>query len=144
MQDARVSVGPLDFDALGEIHRIFEEDGLVVETEWDDPLNPRKLQIHFVDGFDEQTSGRIDAKWTTNGYYSFHYSQSELDFRFDCHPKPGVPDAHFHPPPDARTAVASCIDVDSASLVARAVHKCWREAYEADYPAEANTLSDPP
>jgi hypothetical protein len=144
MQDARVSVGPLDFDALGEIRRVFDEDGLVAETEWDDPLDPPKLQIRFADGFAEQTSGRIDAKWTTNGYYSFHYSQSGLDFRFDCHPKPDVPDAHFHSPPDATTVVASCITVDSAPLVARAVHRCWRVAYEADDPGAANTLSDPP
>jgi hypothetical protein len=38
MQDARVSVGPLDFDALAEIRRVFEEEGLVAQTGWDEPL----------------------------------------------------------------------------------------------------------
>lgn len=144
MQDARVPVGPLDFDALAEIRSVFEEDGLVAEIGFDNSLNPRKLQIHINDGLHGQDSARIDVKWTTNGYYSFHYSQHGLDFRFDRHPKSGVPDAHFHPPPDASNAGRSCIDVDSAVLVARAVHKCWRAAYNADDPANANSLPDPP
>lgn len=144
MQDARIPVGPLDFDALDEVRRVFETDGLVTETGWDDPLNPRRLQIHLGDGIGGQDSGRIDVTWTTRGYYSFHYSQSGLDFRFDCHPKPGAPDAHFHSPRDGENVVRSCIDVESAPLVARAVHRCWRTAYDGDDPSKANSLSDPP
>lgn len=144
MQDARIPVGPLDFDALREVRHVFEEEGLVDRVGLDDPLDPQQLEIRVTDGLSEGRAGRFDVKWTTRGYYSFHYSQSGLDFRFDSHPKAGVSATHFHTPPNAGTAVRSCIDVGSAELVARAVHKCWRAAYETDDPTMANSLDNPP
>lgn len=144
MQDARIPVGPLDFDALSRIRRVFEADGLVGEIEWDDPINPQQLQVGLDDGIGEPDVGRIDAKWTVEGYYSFHYGQPGLNFRFDRHPKRSRATAHFHSPPDGTTVVPSCIEVTTAELVARAVHDCWREAYETGDPTRANTFSNPP
>lgn len=113
------------------------------DTNWDDPINPQQLRVSLGDGIADQSRGRFDVRWTTEGYYSFHYSQPGLGFRFDYHPKPGVPDAHFHPH-GGGTALASCIAVESPELVARAIRKCWREAYESGDPSQANALSEPP
>jgi hypothetical protein len=54
-------------------------------------------------------SARLDVRWFEGGDYTFHYVESWGDdvwqCRWDRHPKPGEPRAHFHPPPEAAPTV---------------------------------------
>ena len=67
------------------------------------------------EGFGSNPSGRFDIVWTERDCYNFHYIETDgVDFRFDRHPEPNVPQKHFHEPPDANTSVLSCIEVEQS------------------------------
>lgn len=140
--------GAIDLPALQRIRNLWLDlEPLVDDTGYDDPVAPTELQIELANGFYDAPSARIDVQWSDRAYYSFHYVDDDgVNWRFDRHPNPHSPEAHFYPPPDAATqaAVASCIDVTEVSLVTRAVHAMWRAAYEADELARLNSVSNPP
>jgi len=54
-------------------------------------------------------AARLDVRWFEGGDYAVHYLETRDDdvwqCRWDRHPKPGAPTAHFHPPPDAASDV---------------------------------------
>lgn len=137
--------GPIDRTKLAHIRTLFDEtEPLVARTVYDDSVNPRRLHIYLTTGFDAK--GRFDVRWSDRNHYSFHYTELNLDFRFDSHPNPHSPLAHFHPPPAAssHTAVRSCIEVERAELVALAVIQRWRAALEQDDPSCLNEGDNPP
>lgn len=125
------SFGAIDTTSLVAIQKVFFEEPLVDSAEFDDITNPRELIISLSDGVD--SPGKFTIKWSINGNYSIHYSEAEVDFRFDHHPNPHSPMKHFHPPPDASRegAEESCIGVELDELVARGVLKAWRRWYES-------------
>lgn len=135
--------GPVDPTALRTIRDLcLEHEPLVDSARLEDPLNPQKLVVELADGVGTATAARFDVRWSLAGNYSFHYTdEAGRDFRFDCHPKPGAPSRHFHPPPDAPSTPVepSCISVATVSLVTRAVLAQWRVAYDR---AEFDCLND--
>lgn len=142
--EAAPGFGAIDAQSLQTVRFVFEDhEPLVEETALDDPLNPRVLHVELSAGFDGP--GRFDVRWSTRDFYSYHYSESGLDARFDRHTNPHSPLEHFHPPPDAaRDGAASCIEVDRRELVTLAVLQCWRAAHERNDPSLLNGQRDPP
>jgi len=105
---------------------------LVTSTEFDNKLNPEAVHL-YLDGGIKTGSGRFDVTWTTKGYYRYHYTEGEdFNYRYDCHPRIELPDAHFHEPPHAShdDAVPSCIEVHTVRLVTLAVLQLWRDTVE--------------
>lgn len=100
-------VGAVDHVVLQQIREIFlNEEPLVESAVVDDPLNPTELVVEFASRLN--ASGRMEITWWETGAYRYHYTERDgIDFRFDNHPKENVPDAHFHPPPDAGDAEPS-------------------------------------
>lgn len=132
-EDITGPVGPVDYPVLSQIRALFiDEEPLVDSTAFDDPLNPTELVVRFTTGI--ETPGRMEITWWESGAYRFHYTeQGSVDFRFDRHPKEGVPEAHFHPPPDAGPPVPSCLaGVTQPQVLARAVRSQWRRAVVED------------
>lgn len=145
-RDAERRFGAPDVDALKRIRDRFQRhEPLVDDVAFDSATNPTTLHVRLTDGI--RDPGRFDVRWSDRGYYSVHYREpdSGLECRFDRHPKPGAPEAHFHPPPDAASSVdPSCIEVALPDLVALAVIQAWRNAYEADDLGAINAVEDPP
>jgi hypothetical protein len=117
--------------------------------EFDNRLDPSTVRIEMGEGFD--APGRFDVRWFNDDRYSIHYKEPAtlgtnptLEFRFDRHSKPGVADAHFHPPPDAGDPEDSCIQVRRTKLVAIAVGKLWRAAWNTGDLGLLNTARNPP
>ncbi len=139
--------GSIYLPALQRIRTLWPEPEPLVDTaSFDDMISPSELHVTLTDGLGTAETARFDIRWSERGMYSFHYvDTNDLNWRFDRHPNPHSPDAHFHPPPDASTdeAVPSCITVTEFSLVTRAVHAMWRAAYEHDID-RLNSLSNPP
>lgn len=82
-------------------------------------MSPRylELQLDASQCPASVTAARLDIRWYEGDEYSVHYLESwENDgwqCRWDRHPKPDAPAAHFHPPPTASAAVEeSDIDAD--------------------------------
>lgn len=147
MADSEQGFGQPDASALSRIRDQFERhEPFASEYSFDSSENPTTLSITFSDGF--HGPGRFDIRWSRRGYYSFHYREpdADLDFRFDRHPNPHLPEKHFHPPPDAARADAepSCIEVELPDLVALAVLKAWRHGSESEDVGIVNTIEDPP
>ena len=76
-----------------------------------DAISPRRLELSLDE---EQHSSpvdeaRLDIRWFEGGDYTVQYLETRDDdvwqCRWDRHPKPGEPKAHFHPPPDAASDV---------------------------------------
>lgn len=84
-----------------------------------DALSPRRLVLRLDAGQypPAVTAVRIDVRWFDGGDYTFHSLETRGDdvwqCRWDRHPKPGGPNIHFHPPPNAAA------DVDPSDLQAR-------------------------
>lgn len=144
--------GATDRGSLGDFRDVFEEMEPLADAELDDPVNPRELRIRLQDGVGTADAARIDVEWTTVGDHKAHYTDSAgRDYRFGEHPHdyPRPDDEkHFHPPPDASAdhdeVEDACIEHRELELVARAIHKLWRKAYEQGSFAQVNDASDPP
>lgn len=145
--------GPADRAALLIIRDIFATEEPLATPELDDYLNPTELEITLADGIGSADAARIDVVWTTRGDYKFHYTDAAgVNARWGRHPHGGEYDAgglaHFHPPPGATSDSAavepSCIDHTVERLVARAVNKLWRAAYEASDTDLLNAAANPP
>lgn len=133
----RVDVGVPDRHLMDRARTVATKyEPLIEEAAFDDPLDPREVRLHVSAGI-ESDSGRFDVTWTDRRYYSYHYTEDGgFDFRYDRHPRPDLPDAHFHQPPNANhdDAVPSCIEVTTVRLVTLAVLQLWRDALEAGDP----------
>ena len=106
------SGGPLDLPTLEVLARRADTHPLVDSWAFEpDALSPRSLVIHFdrAQYLPAIESARLDVRWFEGGDYTFHYVESWGDdvwqCRWDRHPKPGEPRAHFHPPPEAAPTV---------------------------------------
>jgi hypothetical protein len=113
------SSGPLDVPTLEVIAQRAVSHPLVDGWAFQpDAMSPRRLELSL----DETryppatTAARLDVRWFEDGDYTVQYLETRGDdiwqCRWDRHPKPGAPRAHFHPPPDAAS------DVDPSSLQA--------------------------
>ncbi len=128
----RVETGSLDLQRLQTARTVATEyEPLLSAATFDSTTDPQTLQLSLDAGIRAET-GRFDVTWTEMGYYRYHYTENgALDYRYDRHPRPDVPDNHFHEPPDAsHDAVPSCIDVEVVPLVTLAVLQLWRDAVE--------------
>lgn len=132
--DVDGDLGTLDVASMDRIRSAFTGlDGLVEAAGFRNLADPAVVEVHFSDGIGEATEARLDVRWYRKGYYSVHHVDSTgRNFRWDHHPKAGAPDRHFHPPPDAPSddPEPSCLTVEDPAVVARAVHKLWRRAYD--------------
>ena len=146
--DVDGDLGPLDEYALDEIRTVFTtQEPLVGDAGFPDLIDPRELTVSLDDGIGDAIEARFDVRWYRRGYYAFHHTDTAgHDFRWDYHPKEGVANKHFHPPPNPHRAdpVPSCITVEEPALVARAVHKLWRRAFDTGSLAALNIASNPP
>ncbi len=140
--------GPIYVPALQRIRNVWVDlEPLVDDTRFDSVVSPTTLHIALSDGIGEAETARIDVQWSELGMYSFHYADGEnVNWRFDRHPNTHSPEKHFHVPPGASSSDAedSCIQVTEVSLVARAVHALWREAYETGECDRLNSRPNPP
>lgn len=100
--------GPLDVPTLEVLGRRAVIRPLV--TEWSfrpDALSPRRLELQLdAEQYPEIVAdARLDVRWFEGGEYTVHYleerNEGAWQCRWDRHPKPDGPMAHFHPPPDA-------------------------------------------
>jgi hypothetical protein len=106
------SGGPLDVPTLEVLARRADTHPLVDRWMFEpDALSPRALVILLdVAQYPSAVeSARLDVRWFEGGEYTFHYLESWRDdvwqCRWDRHPKPDEPRAHFHPPPEAARPV---------------------------------------
>ncbi|MCU4741325.1 hypothetical protein OB955_23550 [Halobacteria archaeon AArc-m2/3/4] len=141
-------LGAPDVMTMRSIRDLFvREEPLVETSQFDSVLDPQEIRVSFTDGIGDAEWCRVDITWYKSGAYRFHYvDERDVNWRFDNHPNPHSPTCHFHRPPDAppETAEQSCIEVDEPRLVARAVLKLWRRAYEMDDLDILNTATNPP
>ena len=102
------SSAPLDVATLRTMAQRAESHPLV--DDWSfrpDAMTPRSLVISLATGqYPAHIEDvRLDARWFENDDYSVHYVEAGggtiRQCRWDRHPKPDEPRAHFHPPPDA-------------------------------------------
>jgi hypothetical protein len=110
--DEAYSGGPLNVPTLdvlarrGGTHPLV--DGWAFET---DAMSPRRLALHLdEDQYPPPVAAvRLDVRWFEGGDYAVQYLETRGDdvwqCRWDRHPKPDAPTAHFHPPPDAAADV---------------------------------------
>lgn len=122
-------VGPVDYPVLRQVRDILlEEEPLVDDTGFDDPVDPNELVVDLSSGFG--SPGRFEITWWKRGTYRYHYTDPDgIDFRFDNHPKDDAPDAHFHPPADAGSAESSFLGTEvQPQIVTRAIVARWRRA----------------
>lgn len=140
--------GPVDWEALQAIERVFRDrlDGLVTDTEHvPNAIDPVELRVALGVGFAGDGS-RFDVQWWTNHGYKYHYTETDLEFRFgwEIRPESPYPDKHFHPPENPTEHRESCIEHEEPELVTLAVLKCWWDALEAGDPSILNASEDPP
>lgn len=102
------SGGPLDIATLEVIGRRATSHPLVARWRFrPDGISPRVLVLELDIGQypDEVKEARLDVRWFEDGAYTVQYLENRVDdvwqCRWDRHPKPEAPMAHFHPPPDA-------------------------------------------
>jgi hypothetical protein len=100
--------GPLDVATLTVLGQRARTHPLVETwTLQPDSVSPRWLELPLDAGQYPTAveSARLDIRWFEGGEYTFHYLETRADDRYQCrwdrHPKPDAPTAHFHPPPDA-------------------------------------------
>jgi len=99
---------PLDVATLALLASRAETHSLVCRWVFHpDAITPRRLELaldgqQYPPAVDE---ARLEVRWFEGGDYTFHYLElrggDRWQCRWDCHTKPGAPDAHFHPPPNA-------------------------------------------
>jgi hypothetical protein len=109
--------GPLDVATLRTLARQAESHPLVDGWAFQpDAVSPRVLELHldvaqYPTTVDE---ARFDVRWFETDDYTVHYLETWADgvwqCRWDRHPKPDTPRAHFHPPPDADGVEPSDLD----------------------------------
>jgi hypothetical protein len=104
--------GALDVATLSIVARRTESHPLVEGWTFEpDSMSPRRLEVHLdASQYPRSvTDVRLDVRWFEGGDSTFHYLEShkrdDWQCRWDCHPKPEAPRAHFHPPPDAAARV---------------------------------------
>lgn len=144
--------GAPDGTALRQFRHIFETQEPLASGQLDDVINPQTLELHLSDGVGQAETARIDVRWSTTNDYNVHYTDSAgMDLRWDRHPHDypsPTTDSHFHPPPDAianpDAVEPSCINETRIDIVARAVHKLWRRAYDQESFDGVNSATDPP
>ena len=164
----RIDVGAPDAELLARARTVAEMyEPLVVDSAFDDPLDPWELRLHLGAGI-EADSGRFEVTWTDRLRYRYHYTEGEaFNYRYDFHPRTDVQDRHFHEPPcaargslrsplaiprfsrfqrsnrAAHDAVPSCIAVETVRLVTLAVLQLWRDTVESGDIARLQQV-DPP
>lgn len=104
--------GPLDVATLTVLAGRADTHPLVDGWSFEpDAMSPRRLELSLDDGQYPPSveNARLDVRWYDGGEYTVHYLEVRGDevwqCRWDRHPKPGAPTAHFHPPPDAAADV---------------------------------------
>jgi len=82
-----------------------------------DSISPRRLEVSLdASQYPQEVEAvRLDIRWFEGGDYTFHYVETHGETMWQCrwdrHPKPGGPRAHFHPPPTASAEIeASQLD----------------------------------
>ena len=112
MTGKEYSRGPLDAPTLEVIAQRAVTHPLVDGWAFrPDAMSPRRLELSLAEGQYPSliTEARLDVRWCEGGDYTVHYLETRDDdvwqCRWDRHPKPGAPRAHFHPPPDAAADV---------------------------------------
>ena len=112
MTGEEYSGGPVDVPTLEVIAQRAGTHPLVDGWAFQpDAMSPRRLELYLDE--DQYSSSvdeaRLDIRWFEGGDYTVHYLETRDDdvwqCRWDRHPKPGEPTAHFHPPPDAASDV---------------------------------------
>jgi hypothetical protein len=100
--------GPLDVATLRVLGRRAAGHPLVDTWAFQpDAMTPRSLALHLdaAQYPPAVETVRLDIRWFVGGDYTVHYVETRggdvWQCRWDRHPKPDGPRAHFHPPPDA-------------------------------------------
>ena len=112
MTGEEYSGGPVDVPTLEVIAQRAGTHPLVDGWAFQpDAMSPRRLELYLDE--DQYSSSvdeaRLDIRWFEGGDYTVHYLETRDDdvwqCRWDRHPEPGEPKAHFHPPPDAASDI---------------------------------------
>ena len=115
--EGAAATGRLDVPTLRTLARRAGSHPLVAEWAFQpSAAAPRRLRLRLAASAypSAVTAARIDVRWFLTGDYSLHYIETRAadgyQCRWDRHPKPTVPRAHFHPPPDAGAAEPSSLE----------------------------------
>lgn len=113
------SSAPLDVPTLDVIAQRAGTHPLVDRWAFQpDAMSPRRLELALDEAQYPPSvdAARLDVRWFEGGDYTVHSLEMQGEdlwqCRWDRHPKPGAPTAHFHPPPEAAS------DVEPSSLEA--------------------------
>lgn len=108
MTDGDAPGGPLDVATLQVLARRAQTHPVVEGWAFQpDAIAPRRLELQLNgDRYPPPVeAARLDIRWYDGGDYTIHYREQRSDGSWECrwdrHPKPDAPSAHFHPPPDA-------------------------------------------
>lgn len=100
--------GPLDIATLSLMGRRAMSHPLAIRWRFrPDSISPRFLEIELAAEQYPTTvsAARLELRWFEDAAYTIHYLEVRngalWQCRWDRHPKPDAPRAHFHPPPDA-------------------------------------------
>lgn len=124
MREAR---GPIDVEARQAAERVFHDRlGDVIRTVAYTPssVDPVELRVELGGGF-EAARSRFDVQWWMNHGYEYHYTESDIEFRFGWERGGDHPERHFHPPGETTIHRESCIEHEEPQLVTLAAVKCW-------------------
>lgn len=116
--------GPLDETVLRSIQVQLEGDRRFGNIEFEPSIdNLGKVAASYDPNVypPQIVSARLDIRWTTVGYFLFHYVEKwehsdRWECRWDRHPKE-VGRQHFHPPPDAGKAEPTELPTDYRSMM---------------------------
>ena len=145
------ATGPVDEPTLRTIGaRAVETRQVTAQTFEPDAITPRSLRLRLDAGqyAAAVTAATLDVRWFETGDYSFHYRESRVgdetgapgqdvadgwECRWDRHPKPWAPRAHFHPPPSATDVEPSPVDATHPLGVLFAVLDHVADRIESSY-----------
>lgn len=112
MTSEDLSTGPLDVPTLEVLAHRADTHPLVNRWAFQpDAISPRWLELSLdANQYPGSVAEpRLDIRWFEGGDYAFHYLEMRgndvWQCRWDRHPKPDAPKAHFHPPPSAASDV---------------------------------------
>ena len=112
MNGEEYSSGPLDVATLEILAQRADTHPLVDGWAFKpNAISPRRLELYLDDHQypPPVDTARLDLRWFEGGDYTVQYLETRGDdiwqCRWDRHPKPGEPPAHFHPPPEAAADV---------------------------------------
>lgn len=122
--DDSLPQGRLDMTTLRTLGRRAATHPLVAAWSFEPTsTSPRYLEVELdADAYPVSVDAvRLEIHWFDTDDYYVHYIETRdteyYQCRWDRHPKTDAPRCHFHPPPDAGTAVESPLETHALEVL---------------------------